>query len=349
MIVHSAHPHKSFLSTLSLRRATKVSVIVPSGSLYFYPRSPCGERRKWWRTFLHPRSYFYPRSPCGERRHLSCNEWYHIPISIHALLAESDEDQNCASSSGPLFLSTLSLRRATTDGHAFHVPLFPFLSTLSLRRATGLVNAFHGDLLTFLSTLSLRRATAGAAGADRDKRISIHALLAESDGNVLDWIKQRFDFYPRSPCGERPDGLGGKCHHIPNFYPRSPCGERHAQHFSTLHNILISIHALLAESDYTHPVTIFVGIIFLSTLSLRRATVSPDTSSTQCKLFLSTLSLRRATRWNSTERPVESHFYPRSPCGERQCNYSSLHPHKSFLSTLSLRRATTSALFSPLL
>ena len=33
-----------FLSTLSLRRATKVTVIVPSGSLYFYPRSPCGER-----------------------------------------------------------------------------------------------------------------------------------------------------------------------------------------------------------------------------------------------------------------------------------------------------------------
>ena len=34
-------------------------------------------------------------------------------------------------------------------------------------------------------------------------------------------------------------------------------------------------------------------------------------------LFLSTLSLRRATRRNSTERPAESHFYPRSPCGER--------------------------------
>ena len=35
----------------------------------------------------------------------------------------------------------------------------------------------------------------------------------------------------------------------------------------------ISIHALLAESDYTHPISISVCIIFLSTLSLRRATI----------------------------------------------------------------------------
>ena len=35
------------------------------------------------------RSYFYPRSPCGERPALD-NIFELLPISIHALLAESD-------------------------------------------------------------------------------------------------------------------------------------------------------------------------------------------------------------------------------------------------------------------
>ena len=35
------------------------------------------------------------------------------------------------------------------------------------------------------------------------------------------------------------------------------------------------------------------------------------------KLFLSTLSLRRATYWFGVFVVGRSHFYPRSPCGER--------------------------------
>ena len=34
---------------------------------YFYPRSPCGERRATCAT-RRGAGYFYPRSPCGERR-----------------------------------------------------------------------------------------------------------------------------------------------------------------------------------------------------------------------------------------------------------------------------------------
>ena len=34
--------------------------------------------------------------------------------------------------------------------------------------------------------------------------ISIHALLAESDSLALDQYLNEQDFYPRSPCGERP-------------------------------------------------------------------------------------------------------------------------------------------------
>ena len=44
VIVHSAQPHKSFLSTLSLRRATRANHTERNEEIFFYPRSPCGER-----------------------------------------------------------------------------------------------------------------------------------------------------------------------------------------------------------------------------------------------------------------------------------------------------------------
>ena len=55
----------------------------------------------------------------------------------------------------------------------------------------------------FLSTLSLRRATVAASTSDVSERISIHALLAESDSNVNIHGITSSNFYPRSPCGER--------------------------------------------------------------------------------------------------------------------------------------------------
>ena len=58
------------------------------------------------------------------------------------------------------------------------------------------------------------------------RRISIHALLAESDANWFDLWGWAEYFYPRSPCGERP-GKGPTVKGYWNFYPRSPCGERH--------------------------------------------------------------------------------------------------------------------------
>ena len=58
--------------------------------------------------------------------------------------------------------------------------------------------------------------------------ISIHALLAESDVGVCKSNPATADFYPRSPCGERPDMA-----------------------VSYSKGIKISIHALLAESDFS--------------------------------------------------------------------------------------------------
>ena len=81
------------------------------------------------------------------------------------------------------------------------------------------------------------------------KLISIHALLAESDSATGTRQLIYTDFYPRSPCGERLwRGLGQRPR-LADFYPRSPCGERHAARLPRPAQILISIHALLAESD----------------------------------------------------------------------------------------------------
>ena len=103
----------AFLSTLSLRRATSYPGLqsarlqnfyprspcgerrpvptAPPPPANFYPRSPCGERLSTAIVTQHPRD-FYPRSPCGERRVNIALFCVLIAISIHALLAESDEE-----------------------------------------------------------------------------------------------------------------------------------------------------------------------------------------------------------------------------------------------------------------
>ena len=78
----------------------------------------------------------------------------------------------------------------------------------------------------FLSTLTLRRATPLASGTKTILAISIHALLAESD--------------LAGPSGPA---------FLYNFYPRSPCGERLQIVMEEDLILEISIHALLAESD----------------------------------------------------------------------------------------------------
>ena len=88
----------------------------------------------------------------------------------------------------------------------------------------------------FLSTLSLRRAT-----------------TCYCSGSLI------CNFYPRSPCGERRAASRASSAWTAYFYPRSPCGERHLCPGAACSNKLISIHALLAESDA--PVGIADGTI----------------------------------------------------------------------------------------
>ena len=125
-----------------------------------------------------------------------------VVISIHALLAESDDKSNKPARKKLVFLSTLSLRRATTKKKN-NPTNQTFLSTLSLRRATLSLVMRMVLILLFLSTLSLRRATVTVLGIQHKVGISIHALLAESDGCQRPCGRPTRDFYPRSPCGER--------------------------------------------------------------------------------------------------------------------------------------------------
>ena len=89
----------------------------------------------------------------------------------------------------------------------------------------------------------------------------------------------------------------------------------------------ISIHALLAESDFVSRIAICTASKFLSTLSLRRATRSLKRPFGTMHRFLSTLSLRRATICGACCSAIIRNFYPRSPCGERLGSYHFLVFH----------------------
>ena len=149
-----------------------------------------------WRRF-----YFYPRSPCGERR--SC-------CTAHQISAQ--------------FLSTLSLRRATTQTR--HCTARRTISIHALlAESDGLPVRAAKLVQAFLSTLSLRRATfLRRRGWYRNSNFYPRSPCGERRRRNLKEVRC-MDFYPRSPCGERralavlPPSNG-------YFYPRSPCGER---------------------------------------------------------------------------------------------------------------------------
>ena len=126
-----------------------------------------------------------------------------------------------------------------------------------------------------------------------DRTISIHALLAESDDHCTHLFNCFTNFYPRSPCGERHVSTKGSYHTMANFYPRSPCGER----------LCRPAFAPAAHNFYPR--------------SPCGERPTPSSLYSFSDVFLSTLSLRRATSLIDGRRDNDINFYPRSPCGER--------------------------------
>ena len=258
-------------------------------------------------------------------------------ISIHALLAESDSNACCAATISRLFLSTLSLRRAT-----YYLADYGNNVAISIHALLAESDYIRSNVPNFSS-------------------ISIHALLAESDGAATLAKYQYLHFYPRSPCGERllltvvpygqykisihallaeSDISQLQCiHGRKHFYPRSPCGERLFRQNYECFEWIISIHALLAESDRfggwliphnrnfyprspcgERPIVyniVFVPGKFLSTLSLRRATVGASQGANIEHISIHAL-LAESDSYNLKIHQKQENFYPRSPCGERR-------------------------------
>ena len=148
------------------------------------------------------------------------------------------------------------------------------------------------------------------------------------------------NFYPRSPCGERlsmTPSMGAiqisflstlslrratiVCNSCSvgffDFYPRSPCGERRAGFQRQAVVPAISIHALLAESDRQFPCQSPEKSGFLSTLSLRRATLGYVRGCFFCVISIHAL-LAESDISCALSASKLGDFYPRSPCGERR-------------------------------
>ena len=264
-----------FLSTLSLRRATYIGVAYIVAYIFL---STLSLRR-------------------ATKAIIECNGG--DPISIHALLAESDlPGQVCLLVVIP-FLSTLSLRRATCPKASAAPPLMQFLSTLSLRRATTRPCMRRTVEPDFYPRSPCGERHYFCKDHYAAVSISIHALLAESDHPAR---------HSTIPCG--------------NFYPRSPCGERPSWASMFALTTYISIHALLAESDFTLLWDNNTYGTFLSTLSLRRATGHGDAVRHRERHFYPRSPCgERPQHWPCSQSH-HPHFYPRSPCGERRSGAS---------------------------
>ena len=197
-----ASSQQEFLSTLSLRRATHGTALQCVGTPAFL-------------STLSLRRATKHQLRGGSRQR----------ISIHALLAESDDNGRIRDADNLTFLSTLSLRRATIVSVGLLMYNLYFYPRSPCGERPILKVYGYGDN-KFLSTLSLRRATISCA------------LPASKLG----------DFYPRSPCGERPYII----RHAVNLHPISIhalLAESDMQVVIVIVHALISIHALLAESD----------------------------------------------------------------------------------------------------
>ena len=191
-----------------------------------------------------------------------------------------------------------------------------FLSTLSLRRATvALVNVLLVLLISIHALLAESDQPAGwqlrVPGYFYPRSPCGERLCHAADPQCGAQY-----FYPRSPCGERQGHSQGAWDDIGDFYPRSPCGERRVigsffsspvSFLSTLSLRRATCHAADPQcgAQYFYPRspcgerratahTHRPRQGFLSTLSLRRATASAS-GPVSGTLFLSTLSLRRAT------------------------------------------------------
>ena len=154
------------------------------------------------------------------------------------------------------------------------------------------------------------------------------------------------DFYPRSPCGER-RYRPASWSDFRDFYPRSPCGERPYYPKTAALPFMISIHALLAESDLLAPQGGAPG----PRISIHALLAESDLAEFFCVVYVLYISIHALLAESDLQAPPlfydNNDFYPRSPCGERRNGQEVAAQCVEFLSTLSLRRATSYCRYGP--
>ena len=190
-----------------------------------------------------------------------------------------------------------------------------FLSTLSLRRATSIETLRTVSVKIFYPRSPCGERLAESTSESDGRVFSIHALLAESDRQAFFYTASHTFFYPRSPCGERRIYLSVVAY---SYYFSIHALLAESDHVGRrkLKKIQFSIHALLAESDDDNSTMVISNYIFLSTLSLRRAT-SMETFCQVISAFSIHALLAESDGAISQLQCVLGIFYPRSPCGER--------------------------------
>ena len=257
-----------FQSTHSLRSATIMRV-----ATFLFMRvsihALLAECDKLSSSASAPINCFNPRTPCGVRRAVpsgqsssmkfqsthslrsatSCqSERISTPgVSIHALLAECDRRPPYLSAPAPGFnpRTPCGVRLHYDALYLMHAG---FQSTHSLRSATGQHRRTgrNGRSFNPRTPCGVRQIIDAVQKLCPD--VSIHALLAECDKIMINYIHQREGFNPRTPCGVRQDTSGGAWSTM-SFNPRTPCGVRQEaiRHLGLTEDV--SIHALLAECD----------------------------------------------------------------------------------------------------
>ena len=239
---------KLFLSTPSARRATSASAGRKCPGSDFYPRPPRGGRHFLWR----------PRCKA-------------VPISIHALREEGDQ-QCCRRNPGEQNFYPRPPRggrpngmevsrnarnfyprppRGGRRGNFRRWPTDLQISIHALREEGDVIRALvKKGAMAFLSTPSARRATTCPSF-----RLGLSRY-----------------FYPRPPRGGR---LSTPCSSAQNdTFLSTPSARRATGHLEDMTmKLYISIHALREEGDVIHIVERCKTFKFLSTPSARRATL----------------------------------------------------------------------------
>ena len=171
-----------FLSTLSLRRATGVSIRCVALVMNFYPRSPCGERLAYILQKTQPTKFLSTLS----LRRATSNTFGAIGYT-------------------KVFLSTLSLRRATRYGRPVDVQF-----VISIHALLAESDAYYQDKFSVPLDISIHALLAESdVGETQDPKPTRYFYPRSPCGERRPDAKRTsilHHFYPRSPCGERRRG-----------------------------------------------------------------------------------------------------------------------------------------------